>query len=330
MSSPLALCREGWIDPVVVDTSGVACSWLVDDDGTLSAEVPLSALRDAGLLPFGAVGRWLWWEGPPGAWGGVVTAVEPDAEAGTAELAADTWGFVLDGRVTARVWEAPNATAAGVVHRAVDEAARSWAPLPLTFAFEEGGQAIGLTPRLESLRDLMGDAADQAGQEWRAEPDAGVSFGPRVGADLTATVALVWGADIVGARPRYDLAAVRNVLHVVPDDAPFVRARIVEVRDDASVAAVGVREGVAATLGVATRAAIRTRAEALLAANVAAGATIAFEVSGRSPRVGMFREGDTVAVDLPTLNLTGDVRVMVREWDDDRGTLSVSGDLEVR
>jgi hypothetical protein len=314
-------------EPQRLRLSGARATWAVNDTGSFSGECRSSDLVALGRLP--DPGRpWLSWAAGPFAWGGPLTAVNDDLGSGTTEVVGRAWDWLLDGRRAPKAGQQGGASAGAVLARAIADRNRGSDPLGLTVVADQTGPAFPRNARGEDLRALLQQAARDGLVEYRIDhATRTLEIRRRVGRDRAHEVVLTWGRQVVGGRRGLDRESIVTELLAVPAIEPYARTRSVSVRDEAAVAAHGLRQRTVVFPAAVSRATLRPLAEAALGQLSGHGGTLQLDLANVGRCFEAFTEGDTVTVVLPPINLRARLRVMVRAYDTESGLLTVSGDI---
>lgn len=326
----VATAPGGDAEPVAVPITGGRFSWTLNDAGVANVEAYTRDLKDAGLLPArdNLAGRWLRWAAGPYLWRGKVTAVRARG-AGVTEVVAKDFSVLLDARHGPKVSDAGMANPGAVFRRAAEDRYRASDPTRLGIAVDQAGPAVPSIQRSTDLLDLLRTLQRATGWEWRTDhATATLEFRRRVGSDLSASVVLTEGDDVVDFDDSFDLEALYNELLAVPADEPYQRTRTVRVRDEASIARHGLRQTTEVFAGLVTRAGLKSVALARLAELAGQGDTVTVVLDGSAAVCGAFDVGDSVEVRLPGANARYKAKAAVRVYDLNDDTLTVSFEVE--
>jgi hypothetical protein len=310
MSSWVTISDIGGGNPQRLPTNGTDRSWAVETPGTLSAEVLTRTLTDAGLDR--PKGRWITVEGNDvGTWAGVVQETQARAD-GTSELTATDWRVLLqDTRLPkrARPRFAPPGTLALLAIAAAERNGPVWIR---DRTADETGLPVQLRLDGQSLGEALASLQSASGESYRIDPDTmAFHWGP-VGIDRSGSRQLVAPRHIVDWTLPDSIAPVINDLLAFPTNEGATLLRSFLVEDPASIAVVGRRQGQAALAQGTTAAALRPTAQALVTSLAALGVTLEMQLVNVDRCFGWFREGDSIAVLLPSINAQLTVRIMAR------------------
>jgi hypothetical protein len=327
----IEISRVGGGDPRLIRSTGLSVSWPVIEQGQLSAEVATKDLMQI-FGVFDLRGRWIRWEHPTlGVWAGIIVDVEHDDGTQTTELAAKDFSALLSAMALVKIYTVTASPAAGLAKRVVRDANREGSGYGWITAFygEEMGPPVTLTLRGGKVEAALRTIANQSGDEWWVDDQRILRWWQKRGRDLTGRVQLVTGRHVIGMRYTLDLEPVVNDLLAVPADEQYALSQAFRVDNDASIRAIGRRQDQINYTGFVTESTLRPLAEKDLKRLLNMGKTIQFDVVNVDGCYAWFREGDTVALLAPAVNVRLAARVMVRTFDSDRGVLTVSADAEV-
>lgn len=331
MSGPIydiTISRIGDVNPVYVEANGIQCTWTKSEPGSLSAEVPTETLWALGIAA-DPRGLWLRYEHPllP-VWEGEIGAYRHSLESGVTELAASTFDTLLEARRPAKTYDRQSAQPGAIVKRAIIDAGRTSTTTWITAVeADESGQPIPLRTRGTNILDVIRQITDAGHLEYRMKPGRILEARAHLGDDLTDSVQLVWGVDVVGGDYVGDIRPLVNDLLAVPGDNEYERSGSVVVRDTASIQAHGVRQDTRTFDGFVTKTSLRPVAERQLAILVKQGLVATLALSNEGGCFGRFDVGDTVSLLLPTIGVLTDFRIGPISYDTEDDLLTVTGGI---
>lgn len=198
----VTISQRGGLRPVVVPVTAPQASWELNAAGAFSAFARIDDLRHAGLWP-DLRGCWLEWVHPiAGRWGGVITGT-PVTD-GLAEIAADGWLALLQGRVLAD-GDLPSRTPGGLAHLAVLAAGREHPTFIAIGRIDGGGEPLGLTFNGDVGNDLLPQIAEGGSVEWIIDADRVFHCGRRLGTDFSGAIRLIEDVDVTAVQRDNDL-----------------------------------------------------------------------------------------------------------------------------
>lgn len=338
-ANEVVLAERGWRNEARLPVSGAVASWAVANPGQFSAFARTADLRDIGVSdPDELGGMWLRWEHPgAGDWGGVVSAASVGS--GHIEITAEDFRVLLRKRLTSSR-PTPLAAPAGAVFEALMRQASRAEPTYLRVAevdadlpfvrFEFAAQDIG--------REAIPAVAQAAGCEWAVTAEPATSFVRRLGRDKSGEVRLVDVLDLAGDQ-RYvvDFSAISNRLlgtGARPDINLGLQARrkrkrrpypTATVADDASVGRHGPLEEARDYPDTLDRGAVVGRLSQEIGRSKEPARTLEVTVLEASGKWPLFREGDTVRVELSAEGIVADLRIEGRSVDAVAGTQTIAG-----
>lgn len=326
----LLITDIGGGNPHTLLANGVACSWAVKGAGSLSAELMTRDLIER----WGRVdlrSKWLRWRHPDlGVWGGEIGDCQVDLTTETTEIAAATFEALLAARQLARAYEIPRGAMAGdLAVRIIADAGRAdghtWIEDVIA---DSAGEALRWSSGGGSLLEALDDLASQSGQEYWVDPETRILYWrARIGRDLTPTVCLVEGRDIVGGQVTFALEPVVTELTAIPAAEPYAVSQAFTVRHEAGIINYGVRQADQVYPQGVSKSVLRSIAKADLASRVTRGQAASLDIINAGGMFAQFREGDTVGLLLPSINARVSFRPMVRSYDTTSNTLSIAGDV---
>jgi hypothetical protein len=316
----------GLYNPRRIQTSGVSCSWAVDGNGSLSAEVKTRDLHRFGLVR--PKGKWITVEHPTaGVWGGKIGPTRTSGD-GTTEIAADDWRSLFDRRTLPQRSSSTFAPAGALAEMAIAAAERDDHLWIVDRRFDVVGEPIELPWKRQELRRQLDSLASKSGQEWWIDPETReLSWEVRHGRDLTGSVQLVEGRHVDSDwRIPDDIADVVNELTGIPSNEAYAVTQALVVQDLASQFAVGLRQDSAVFTEGVTKATLSQAATLELRRRIDLGVSLELTVFDTDRCWSWFREGDSVAVLLPSASSQVLARVMRRAVDG--GEMSLSCAIE--
>src|SRR4029434_10429662 len=116
-SSTITMSNPGWHGERHVQVVNLSAAWRVNGPGRLSCHL---SGREANLLGFPALlGRWVWWEGPTGAWAGFVEDLSTEVSSGVIELTCTDMSSLLDLMMTPRTYRRTSSSAGALMGRTI-------------------------------------------------------------------------------------------------------------------------------------------------------------------------------------------------------------------
>lgn len=304
--------------------------WEVSNTGTAGVDVATDDLQSylgLGRSLANLRGRWLAFDdADAGRWGGIVIDVQPRPNDGLTHLGARSWSDVFAVRTVPKLNRMFSATAGAHILRILTDAQNKDDTLWLTDRqADETGESIALQYRGETIQDLMRRLVSRSGQEWWIDEDRAFAWRARVGVDRTASRQIVENVHFIDFQPVWSLDPIRNDLFVTPADSRYERARGFTVEDVDSIQDVGRRQDRVAYAGAVTKSTILPIAKAALRASKQKGIAYSFTVLNVESCWSWFREGDAIRLIVPSLNMSANVRVMIRTLEADGRFLRCSG-----
>lgn len=203
-----------------VPVIAASCSWEISNVGTFSAFTRTADLYGAGLTS-DLRGKWLEYSHPTaGAWGGVITG--KPAGTGLVELAAEGWATLLGGHEITGWSQAVTGQAGALAARAVQLVQDEITAYITLGVVEEGGVPVTIDFSTQDvLSDLLPHVTQDGGVEWIVDSRRVFHTMRKLGVDLSATVRLVEGAQIIDAtvgeeeraQPPSEVIWVESVRH---------------------------------------------------------------------------------------------------------------------
>ncbi len=338
-ASDVTITKRGGDGAKSLPVARLKMTWEINKAGMLTGALDVDELLGQGL-PVDLRGYWLRHDHPlAGSWGGVVTAAAPGSE-GQIEIAAESFHVLLRRRLT----KAPRGDTARpaqgspgqLLKRALQEA-ESVAPTFLVAGtIDTSGKGLSFAwERMDIYDDLLPQLTDETGYQWTVSADRVLSFSKRLGTDKTGSVRLAAGLQIADYRLTHDLLLVENVVRATGSvfknpkrgrEEGYNIPKEVNASDPASISKFGIMESEHDFGQVEDAPSLKE----LLTQYLAEHADPAASFDGTLAVVGTewadFREGDTVRVELGASGYQGNLTVMVRALDVDRGVLSIAGD----
>lgn len=329
---------------VKVNGSGLAVSWERNKAGSLAFRIPAADLAAAGLTG-DLTGRWLAYEHPTaGRWGGVLTSCL--VTDGVAEIAGMSFHVLAHGRMVVApgakplaLSKTPGALLIEAFGRVAQLDARS--PMPLRLdrsAVETTGAALAVEWGPEDLyEDIVPSLTDDIDYEWDVDADRNVTFGRRLGRDLSSSVTLTEGVEVLaGSRWNDDAYTVANWVAAVGSAAVTSRkggksatsryqVGPVVVQDQGSIDRYGLSRTTLDYGPVTDKSALTARAQADLATLAWPQASVELSVADVNGTWSAVRVGDLVTVVLGASGLRGVLRVWSRALDVDGSRLTLAG-----
>ena len=345
LSDVLVCPRNAPERAVKINGSGLSVSWERNKAGSIAFRIPCADLAAAGLAG-DITGRWLAYEHPTaGRWGGVLTSCL--VTDGVAEIAGMSFHVLARGRVPVAPGSKPlvlSKTPGSLFIEVFDRITSRYAASPTMLRLDPSrvNAAAGTPMTVEwgpedVYEDIIPSLTDDIDYEWDVDADRNVSFGKRLGRDLSGSVVLTEGVEVLaGSRWNDDAYTVMNVITGVGSTGlgNSVRGRTASSRyqigpatvsDTASIGKYGLSETVLDYGPLGSRSAL----EALLRADIARmawpQASIELQVADVNNVWAKVRVGDLVTVVLGASGVRGVLRVWSRALDVDGSRLNLAG-----
>lgn len=355
-TTDVIITKRGWVDPVTVQLNDIRVSWEINTAGMMSGGVPVALLAELGLPLDDLGGYWVLWEHPLlGRWSGIITSCAV-AQDRVMQLTAETHHVLLR-----KIFQAATGGVRGPVPRMYPGQLVKWvlddvaairaqvgdASYLAAGTIETGHQPVEVEWELADYYDeVMPALTRDIGYEWDVTPDLIVNFGRTLGSDLRSSVRLAEGVEISTFSLDSDVWDVTNALTGIGTfysaaqgriKKPGFRDKIVlNERWDMPVGEVARSASSIQRYGVLAEAKdygfIQTAAAivGLLANDLTRGinppAALTLEVVPIGTYWATFSHGDIIKVNLGSIGLELDFRIMVRAYDSTTGVLTLSGD----
>lgn len=323
MASTILIAEPGWRRPRRLATNGVDRSWAVDTMGTLSAELMTRTLTAAGITR--PKGMWLVVEDDDaGDWGGEVQDTQSQAD-GTTELTATDWRILFRHRRLPSYKRPFFGPAGALAQIAIMEAERLGQIGLRDRRSDENSLPVQLYMERQSLLDALDSLAAASGDEWWVLPyPLGWRWG-RKGSDVSGTRQLVAPRHIIDFNLLDSIEPMVNDLLAYPTNERYTVSQTFTVEDAASIAEFGRRQGETALSQHTSANALRPAAQAIVNQLSQQGVAIEMQLTNVDRCFGWFREGDTISVLLPSVNVQAMVRIMARSLREPDYIMDVSG-----
>lgn len=327
----LTVAEPGWRDRRVLPVASLSASWSVEALGVLSAQLPADAVHRLGFAEL--LGKWVAWDGGAlGLWGGVLRRTPSETRSGTLELSCDSFRVLFRGIATPRTYKLATAPAGALWIRGVSDAVtdrRLWLD---SYAADEDGPVLALEWRGDDLADVSDQLARLSDHEWDATLNSnwtiGAAFRRRLGRDLTGSVVLADGYNVVAGQVAPSLDPLVNAIVAIPDDRQWERTQRAVAVDAGSIATYGRVEVTRRYEGVFGPDSLYTRAKQDVERESGPAIPATVVVALAHPVNGSIRQGDTVRYWSARQNARYAFRVTSRAVDVGEGTVTYGGDCE--
>lgn len=346
-------------------TSNLQASWELSYAGQLSCELPLTDLRQAGFQPLDLLARWIHYTHPTaGPWGGVITNVS--GSDGMIAINAESWAAELKGVAAAR--SAATYGVIAETKRQIDVARPLSGILP--GAFDYGGQDIQISDspisdgvdlyesflpmvleRWEEANGWRSDGLRAFG--WNVDPVTRVfGFDSSYGENVSLEVGLLDGRHNTHAEFGDDLMDIVNRVHLTGsvnyqytesvayrNNRGQLRYRNVTQTGTQTHHAIATNQASIARYGSRDLLVQRDYWNASMMDQAALERVSHLAVPLRPVTIetadvggvwAKFREGDLISVGIENSGVGGRMVVRHRALDVARGTMTVSGEAQLR
>ena len=324
----LTIMTIGGRNPYVISASEIGPKWEVNLSATLTVDVPLSELTSQFQLS-ALEGMWVSWYGNAlGSFAGKIERVAADVANRTAQLSCvDHSGNLGNRRVPGKTNLVIQGCAGGLADVLCKFAEMDDTLWLNRVDYEDAGVLLSIQPTGQDLLQLLRQNAQNSDQEFRVDENRNLVWRKRLGSDLTNSVQLNEGIEIASFTPSWDVSNLVNDLTVLPSQSVYTARYARRVQDDASITAIGRRQDRYTTSRAIRPSAVRSIGQKLVTRSAALGRTIALDVVNVNDCFASFREGDTIRLVLPSINLATDARVLQRSYTLSDGVLLLTTEM---
>lgn len=336
--SDVVIGERNWRNRKRLTVADLAMSWEVNRAGSLSCRVPIADLTAAGWSRT-LIGAWIRYDHPTaGSFGGVVTSVQYSD--GIADIGAQSF-HVLTRKRLIRAGDEDDRPASGTPGGLFQRFLRSAGATRTGEAdrlllnigtVDTGGDTIEVSFTDEDLYEtVIPTLTTDVGYQWSVDADREVTFGKRLGRVLTPTVKLTEGVEITSSRWSDDLWMIDNTIIAYGVATVTRKQRRAYYRvsstavNTASVDAFGALQAVRDYGNVDSERSLQQLAAIEVGDTAVPDAAVELTVADVGGCWSLFREGDTIAIDLPLVGISADVTIAVRALDVTSGTMVVAG-----
>lgn len=343
--------------------SSLQMNWEINRAGMLNVTMPIPAMRDAlaaiKQLPGSAntttlAGMEIKHEDESaGSWGGLITQVS--VSDGVATISAMTYEIVLRKKIididtagNADNRKHPGKVLADLISQ-YNNASGSEAPkikliVPTANSNDptfdlSGNDDVRVNAKADAYDEIIPQLTEDIGYEWQVDANRKVSFGKRLGSDLSSSVVLTEGVHITSAQWADDFLAVTNSLRgyctVTTNAGSKKKPKWTETIASAgwpkpdnptdSVMQFGILRERRDYPNIDSQTSLEKQLKLEVAVTQAMIPSITVEVVNVGNIWSRFRQGDIVRLELGFSDYKGNFRIMVRSYDVGRGIMVCSG-----
>lgn len=327
VSDVFVSARGGRRDLVRFDGSAISAADGINVIPRFSCLIPSRAALEAGarIGRLDLLNRWVAWTHPTaGAWKGRIT--NERWRPGVVELTGEGWLSLLRRRRTPRTFAVETAPPGHLWQKIVGSVGTE-TPLPFRSLSVDGdGPSVQVEWRGDDAWELTQRLLSMSGHEVEVDEERNARWRKRLGTDKSATVCLAHGdgGAIADYRWDRDLYTVVNDVLAIGGDDDFDRAAGYVAEDGDSIARFDRQQETRVYAGVTSRAAVIPRALAYLEDVADLRSALEMDVTDANGAWGLFRQGDSVRVELPDASALLTARVMARSIEQDRGTMRLA------
>lgn len=323
--SNVQLFDRGWRYIGTLNASGVLAASAISTPEQLNFLLPW---KDGPLYGVEWLGRWVAWDHPTqGRFAGVIVDYHVTGDAGTVELAAYGFMWVLTKRITGRKFKPAMGPAGAVVSRLFSETELDLG-MPYNLQIDERGPHINYEFRLDAVASAIDELASASGQEWDAWIDSQGTLQFRweenVGEDVSADLTITDGIDCLLADIDGTIADTINDLAALADDDQYEHAAGARVQSLGSIVRFGRLQAARRYVGLVTRSTLGPRAQADLRGAALPTETFSIRVPHLSRKLETIRNGTRFRFVSPSTNAIYVARVLARDVSLDDGVVNLT------
>lgn len=326
--SSVQLYDRGWRYLATVKASAIIGATAISTVEQLNFLLPVA---DGPYYGVEWLGTWVAWEHPTqGRFSGVVVDYHVNGDAGTVELAAYGFMWLLTKRITGRRFRPSMGPAGAIVSRLFNETELDLG-MPYNLAIDERGPQVSYEFRLDTVMGGIEEVAAASGQEWDASTDGTGTFrfewADEVGEDVSADVTITDGIDCLLANINGTIADTVNDLAALADDDQYQDAAGARVQSLGSIVRFGRLQSARRYVGLVNQSTLGPRAQADLRRAALPTETFTIRVPHLSTKLEAIRNGTRFRFVSPSTNAIYIARVLARDVSLDAGLVSLVCDV---